>query len=74
MTDLMQLGGKKGRLDPNIDTPSIHVSGHEIEGSGRELICLVRIRFYVFYVFRVECIRVAGAAQFLRGMIPKHEG
>lgn len=45
-----------------------------LEGSGRELICLVRIRFYVFYVFRVECIRVAGAAQFLRGMIPKHEG
>lgn len=32
MTDLMQLGGKKDRLDPNIDTPSIHVSGHEIGG------------------------------------------
>lgn len=70
MTDLMQLGGKKGRLDPNIDTPSIHVSGHEI---GRER-TRINLFGYVFYVFRVECIRVAGAAQFLRGMIPKHEG
>lgn len=48
MTDLMQLGGKKGRLDPNIDTPSIHVSGHEI---GRE-----RTRINLFGKDQVLCI------------------